>query len=332
MNEASSKFVDRIAVQKLVEEKLSLVNHSPNDDKRPLPDDFYRDFSKVNEIGKNCKVIGSGENTQILFESSIESNYEENNLVATNCHLVENAKGTVIFVHGLYDDNALLYHPLINELNKQHLNVYSLTLPFHFTRKPEKSVFGGEYFFSANIYRTYLAIKQAVYDLYQLYNFLKQETKHKVSIIGFSMGGGVAMNLAALVPDLDELILVNSLCRFSDIIWDTDLCQTIKGDFAREGFDETKIRNFYQNVDPVILAKSSIDRDRILFIQGLYDQINKPEFYQELQEAWCFTNRLEYKAAHLNIFRVPRLSMDIADFYFRETRENSDSVPPLQPI
>lgn len=52
-------------------------------------------------------------------------------------------------------------------------NTYYFTLPYHFEREPNESLFSGEYMVSAHLERTVQASKQAVVDLRQLINWVK---------------------------------------------------------------------------------------------------------------------------------------------------------------
>lgn len=53
-------------------------------------------------------------------------------------------------------------------------NMYYFTLPYHFDRKPNQSLYSGEYMVSANVERTVEATRQAVADLRTLIEWIKK--------------------------------------------------------------------------------------------------------------------------------------------------------------
>lgn len=316
MNEASSKYVDRFAVAKLIETKLDKSVLRPGNGDLETVADIREDFRTLLAFPVAWHATRQNGGGTICFQSAVPTGHPENDTVKIWRHAVDHPKGCLVFVHGLYDDNPVLYQPWIRSLNDNGLDVYSFILPYHFDRQPRESLYSGEYFLSSRLATTCLAVKQAVFDLYQFYNQLKRDRTHPVTIVAFSMGGGIALNLYSLFPEMDDLILINPLCSFTDIIWDTPLCLPIKDRLEDAGVGFKDIRRIFAPLDPVALAGTCIKSSRILAICSRYDQITKPEHYATLTNAWAFDKALEYNAGHLNVFRVPRLTGDICQFYF----------------
>jgi pimeloyl-ACP methyl ester carboxylesterase len=318
MNEASSKYVDQIATEKLINEKLLRVHHAPDgihdqvdtsfNDFIDIPlltdkaEDYFRVVESVSDKGK-----------EISFPSFVQTQYHENNLVKCQRYGAEKPIGDLVFIHGLYEDNLEIYAYFFSLLNEQGLNVTLIQLPFHYRRRPSSSLFSGEFFWSANIGRSALAYKQAVYDAYQLYRYVKANSSKPVCIVGFSMGGGIGLTLASLYP-LDGLFAINPVCNISKLTWNSSLFSPIRDDLESNGIGFDELKSKYQIYEPLAAQSIQTNPERVVLATSLYDQINDTENYGLLASKWNIPTIYRYKAGHLNIVRVPRLAMDLARF------------------
>ena len=117
MNEASSKYVDQIAVEKLLTEKLSKVHHFPNEN-GSFNNINLSDLRNIDGNSVNIKEEFNNNIHEIIFSSLIDSGYNENDTV--KCIFFESKsefrKGSIIFIHGLYEDNTQIYNFFISML------------------------------------------------------------------------------------------------------------------------------------------------------------------------------------------------------------------------
>jgi hypothetical protein len=310
MDENSSKYVDQLVINKLLDEKLSKVHHKLEENHDELYSDLYADFSTIKP---NSEII-SKDNQYIRIESPVECSHEENRVNTITIKEVPGASASIVFLHGLFEDNREIYNFLFSGINKAGLNVYSMTLPFHYERKPYKSQFSGEYFWSANIQRSRRAFRQAVYELYQFYNTVRLINNHDVYICAFSMGGGVALSLASLYKDISRLFVINPVCSLTEIVWDSPLCRTIKNDLVNQEFLMDQLKQVCSVFEPASVKSIAIDTNRICLGYSIYDQITSIEQYKGLISTWNLKNTIDYRAGHLNVLRVPRLANDICAF------------------
>jgi len=325
MNEKVSIFIDKLSIEKIVNEKLGESIHIP---KTPIDNQFsvehnFRDFQNVKDatLFINCN---SDDNQKLSFTSYMSTKYYENNEVYVDCHTVKNSIGNYIFVHGLFEDDLTKYNVLIKELNKNQINVFIIKLPYHFERKPLESKFSGEYFWSADIYRSAYAFKQGVYDLYQLYCYIKQSTQQPVFIMGFSMGGCISLILYSIFPELDGLFLINPVSHLTKISWEHSLFQSIKHVLLQYDFTFEKLFRIFQSLEPLIHPTQSYPKQNIVLARAIYDQFVEKEDYDNLEKKWALKHVIQYNAGHMNIFRVPKLSTDIVNFF---KRSNSALFP-----
>jgi alpha/beta superfamily hydrolase len=316
MNEASSKYVDQIATEKLIQEKLKNVHHSP-DPSGEQADTGFDDFARLPQEPEEIEESVAGGVAGLTFRSFVRTKDPENNRVKTRCYRAAHPVGELIFVHGLYEDNLLLYGSFFSEVNGRGLNVHLMTLPYHYDRKPGRSLFSGEFFWSGDIHRSVQAYKQAVIDLYQLHGYLRRRSGGPVWIVGFSMGGGIALSLAARA-NLDGVFIINPVCNIGTLVWTSALFATIRADLETGGMTLDDVKARCSACEPLHAAQNRTSTDGIVLGRSLYDQINDPANYDLLIETWKITRVLTYKAGHLNVLRVPKLAADIAHSCLRK--------------
>lgn len=312
MNEASSRYVDQIATEKLVNEKLFRVHHAP-DRSFDQVDLSFTDFYQLPALS-HLEVKTENERIQVVsFPSSIQTIHLTNNQVWCRVYLARQPVHDMVFLHGLYEDNLDIYTYFFSLLIEQGINVYLMQLPYHYDRKPEGSLFSGEYFWSANIGRNAQAFKQAVYDAAQLYLFLSEKASKPVFVTGFSMGGGIGLKLAALYP-LEGLFIINPVCNISKLTWESQLFSPIRSDLELNGIDYGEFKSRILPFEPLADQSIQTDRKRIVMATSLFDQINDTDNYDLLASAWKIPRVFQYNAGHLNIVRVPRLALDLVRF------------------
>lgn len=312
MNEASSKYVDQLSVEKLLNEKLRGVSHAPVG--WGSATDPFADFQTLppcpsQVVATNVRTR-RGIDVEWEFDSAVRSPYDENNRVRCRVRKAPRSRASVVLVHGLFEDNLEIYDFLLSALGERGCDVYSLILPYHYHRKPVESVFSGEYFWSADLVRSAAAFKQAVYDLRQLTGYVASTSPLPLGVAGFSMGAGVALALAARLP-LDGVFALNPVCNMSDLVWDSALFSTVRRDLEAAGLGLADAQTAYAPFEPLAARSPATPSARIAIGRSKWDQINDPRNYERLIRAWNIERVYDYHAGHLNVLRVPRLAGDL---------------------
>lgn len=312
MNEQSSRYVDTIAINKIIENKLSKARHFPYSSHfKLLEGNPFEGIEDIDIDSLKVEYFRGDKKDLIKFNSPIKTSYTENDLVNVIVYNTQNAIGNIIFVHGLYEDNLGIYYYLISMLNKMGLNVYLMMLPYHYDRMPKESSFSGEYFWSADVARSQWSIKQAVYDLNTTYRIICSKSNLPICITGFSMGGCISLLLASVLKDIDNLFIINSVNVLSKLTWESNLLVNIKSDLCNYGYCLEDIKKVLAQFEPLTRPNNYLNEKSVVLAYGLYDQIIPQEDYQILINNMKFKQVLEYSAGHLNILRVPRLANDI---------------------
>lgn len=317
MNETSSKLVDRLAMGKLIKERLAKVSHSPYNSLFNHNDILFSDL-------ENCRLnlaeveLSSTDNgleyfSFVSYFNSLE--YKENNIVYIYKHTVENAEGNILFVHGLFDDNMSNY-PFIKMLNNLNFNVFFMVLPYHYNRKPESSMFSGEFFLSADIHRSIVAFKQAVFDVEYSLQLIKSINELPTIITGFSMGGGVVFRHSVLKKQPTKVFLISPISNLPKLIWDSPLLSsTIGQTLTQSGFDMNYYEKICKEVNPCDNLNQEFDNRKVAAVYPLYDQLIDAENYNTFIEKTKVTNIIPYLSGHIEILKIPRLAADICNYF-----------------
>ncbi|HEX2954109.1 MAG TPA: alpha/beta fold hydrolase [Bacillota bacterium] len=317
MNELSSKFVDQFALEKMLQEKLTKVHHSPLKSYFKSDQSSLDDFVAVRTDSTNLALDrDEGSYRLITLPSSLPTEaYPENNEIYLHYHPVPEANGNILWVHGLYDDNIQNYNYIIQLLNESAFNVYIFILPFHFERKPSASLYSGEYYWSADLFRSQYAAKQAIFDLKTAVGFIRNISPLPTVIAGFSMGGNVSLRYFLMEDRADGLFLINPVTRLSQLIWESPLLRSVRGDLESAGYDLHQVEQLFQRLDPVKNIHYPPLRKPVALGYSVYDQIVGHAMYLEFVQKFRFETTIAYNAGHLNILRVPKLANDIGQYF-----------------
>lgn len=312
MDEASSKFVDQLVQGKLLDEKLRRVCHFPEGGLVADPPDLFHDFVRHRE---RPLPVATDTADGYRFASPVESAHAQNDVCEVVVHRCATPRACLVFQHGLFEDNRAIYDFLFKGLREKGFEIHLSTLPYHYHRKPDASLFGGEYFWSAHYQRTRAAFRQAVYELDTLQRMVQAQSGLPTYVAGFSMGGCIALLLASLRSDLPGVVAINPATTLSGIVWDSPLCSTIKADFQAAGYSVSELQSAFSSFEPLGATAIALPLDRLLLTYAIYDQVTSLGQYRNLISAWNLPHTLELKAGHLNTLRVPRLANDLAHFF-----------------
>lgn len=236
------------------------------------------------------------------YESEIKDNGTSNNYSTGNYYknAAKKQPVSVILVHGwrmnsLSRINNIYLKPFMD----LEYNIYTFTLPHHFERTPEASLYSGEYMVSANIDRTLVSIKQAVTDLRALIRFIK-ENNEKVILIGISLGGFLTNLLGVIEAGIDILISVMYANSMAFSVWKSIPGKYIKRDFEAHEFTYEELKKYWAIIVPSNF-KPVVPKENILLISGIYDKYVLSEDTDFLWESWYKPHRLLYPCGHSGI-------------------------------
>ncbi|MGP7817937.1 alpha/beta hydrolase [Niallia sp. 01092] len=263
------------------------------------------EFYQTHPIDIHCDIHnedGKYKAGTFKFQSLLPSGDHSNDHLVGDVFLNKNEGApNVIFVHGWrmnsFDRVKKIFH---NRFMKMGWNLYYFPLPYHLKRKPEHSLYSGEYMISANIQRTVQSTRQAVVDLRALIQWIKANKKGPVILIGVSLGGFITNLAATIESQIDALVSVFYANRLSYSIWNTIPGKLIREDLEHHGVNYHDLINYWRITEPC-QAMPIMKKDNILLISAKYDQYVHSEDTNYLWESWRKPKRFIYHCGHAGI-------------------------------
>ena len=220
---------------------------------------------------------------------------------------------TMVFLHSWmatmswFEDVALL--PMF--ARRMDVDVLSMHLPYHGRRKPKLSAFHGEYFWTADLVRTFEAMRQSVHDARSLIAWIKQNDPGPVGVMGVSLGGMVALALASFEPSLEFAIPIAAHLDLAGVLEDAALLRPVRKELEEHGWQPSDVKAYTRSLG-LHEVMPCIPKDRILFVVGKYDRILRTDRTEALWERWGNPAIHWFPAGHLGILTHIRGVLDVS--------------------
>ncbi|MED1741076.1 alpha/beta hydrolase family protein [Bacillus swezeyi] len=312
-----SKIIDRLALYDLHRKKSKGQHFSTFSLGTIARDEFYKsnvaDVSIILNKSRKNNMVGT-----FSYESLIPSGDLVNDTLKGEVFLNKNDidKPNVIFVHGWRMDSYdriknIFHHRIMNDLG---WNMYYYSLPYHFEREPEHSLYSGELMISANIDRTVESTRQAIVDLRAFIHWIKANKTGPVILVGVSLGGWITNLMATLESQIDVVVSIFYANRLSYSIWNTIPGKFIREELEQHGVTYEDLIRYWEITDPS-QAMPKVNKDNILLISAKHDQYIHIEDADCLWERWGKPKRYLYNCGHAGIVLCrKKLALDTLSF------------------
>lgn len=239
------------------------------------------------------------------FRSRHASDYQRNNRVQVRWirHRDELPRPTMVLLHSwMQPDTWLEEVTLLPWLARRlGVNVARMQLPYHGRRRPECSWLDGELFWTADLVRTFEAIRQSVADARALTSWLLANGHGPVGVAGLSLGGMMTLALAALDERLDFAIPIAAHLDLAGVLADASLLRPMRDELRTHGWGPAEVDAYIASVGLGELSPR-VPRERILFVAGIHDRLLSAHRTHTLWQRWGEPPIHWYDAGHLGIF------------------------------
>jgi pimeloyl-ACP methyl ester carboxylesterase len=193
----------------------------------------------------------------------------------------------LVYIHGWLEpgswvEEALMFPTWTRELD---VDVVHIALPFHGKRNPRGALFSGEYFWTADLVRSFEGARQGIHDARSLMGWLRRQGYERVGVTGVSLGGSLAMLLGCLSPLPDYLIPIVAHLRLAEAVEHASILWRLKSDLDRWGIHERERRRIFARVG-WDTAKPLLSPERQLWIEAREDAHIDPNLVREQWEEW----------------------------------------------
>ena len=224
---------------------------------------------------------------------------------------------------GALDDRVILPR-LARYLDVELLR---LDLPFHGKRRPHCSRFHGEYFWTADLARTFEAIRQSVTDVRTALRWLRGRTEQPVGVMGQSLGGMMALGAAGFEPEASFCVAVAAHLDLAGVLADASLVGLMRRELGRHGWTPADLRRFMHDVG-AYRWRPLIPAERILLVAGEHDRFLRAERVKAQWELWGRPRLHWYPGGHLGIFTQASSYLPVVRDFLAERTAQAGVVTP----
>ena len=285
----------------LKEKKLSSFGLAVSTSYLPVFDflqDIYRESSFATDFGS---MIFTGK----------RKNPVSNSLEAFPCN-----KKCIIMVHGFKSRKKDIYIQLGKRFAGKGIDGIVYTLPFHFERRHLDK--NGKDVLDLKDFRATLEFfRQTVIELRILITVLKAIGYKSVGLLGFSFGGFCCSLVSCFDRSVDFIVPLGSMGDFGNLLIYKN---------GKAGLDindeQGKINDFFSTnyLDLIcpINYKPLIDKENMLFIQGLFDRRAPYREVIKFVEKWGNPNTLWFPCDHVTFFLYNNLTLVLVVRFVRQ--------------
>ena len=267
---------------------------------RLSPSQFY-DHAGASER----PVLPSENGASVAWSSPITTNYSKNDVARVQYFPSE--KGwtapTVLMLHALMSAADIGYRRWAARFNALGWNACFLHLPFHYSRVPP-GFWNGELAMTSDLVRNAQGLRQAVMEVRQLINLLREAGSSGVGLLGTSYGAWVAALTCTVEADLKFAALMAPIVNVDHALWRCPASLTMRYQLRKAGIGPNLVARHFHLSSPSHMS-SLLPVDRIVFAAGEYDLVAPAADIIALHRRWKGSGLIRVPQGHFG-YRMMR--------------------------
>ena len=206
----------------------------------------------------------------------------------------------LIYVHGYMQPETLVEElVLVRTMARMlGLEVIQMQPPYHGRRKPRRSPYDGELYWTADVVRSVEALRQTMFDARLLLSILQSERSGPIGITGLSLGGSVSAILTCLEERFDFSVPMIGHMDLGALLRDAPVLQAMREDLARFGWTHEDFAAFFRELGWDAL-KPKLTRDRIMLLAARDDHFFPASEVEAMWRAWGEPEIHWYPTSHM---------------------------------
>lgn len=220
------------------------------------------------------------------------------------------ARSTMVAVHGwtMGDQrvNSLAFLPGV--FYRLGMDIALIELPYHGRRRPQSSI-------NLDPLLTTDAVLQSISDLRALALYLRSIGNQQYGVVGMSLGGYLAA-LWATLDKLDFCVPIVPLVSLAEVEWQLLTRRPCFEELNRIGLTHDLLEHIYSFHSPLALPVQ-LERERLLLIAGIGDQVVPETQPQRLWEHWGKPDIYWLSGGHMTQFQRSEAFQGITRFLQR---------------
>jgi acetyl esterase/lipase len=212
----------------------------------------------------------------------------------------------LLYLHGYmqpetYIEEFALLASMARQLN---VEVIQMQFPYHGRRTPRGARFSGELYWTADLVRSFEALRQTLLDARTLLSCLLKEDARPVGIAGLSLGGALTLSLTCLEERFAFSVPLIAHMDLEALLADAPVLGKMRRDLRSFGWGNKEFGKFVASVGwHELLPK--LPEDRILMIAASNDRFFDPRVVKRMWKRWGKPAIRWYPTSHMGF--IPHL-------------------------
>ena len=206
----------------------------------------------------------------------------------------------LLYIHGYMQPETVLEELVLLATMARMLDmeVVQIQTPYHGSRKPRRSLFDGELFWTADLVRSVESLRQTVLDARTLLAWMQRQGPTPVGVSGLSLGGALAATLTCLEPGFAFSAPFIAHMDLGALVADAPVLGAMRDDLARFGWSVDDFAAFtdrlgWRKLRPVI------PRSRIHLFASRDDRFFRAEIVEAMWRRWRRPAIQWYPGSHM---------------------------------
>jgi len=206
----------------------------------------------------------------------------------------------LIYIHGYMQPETLIEELGVVSTMARALGVEVVQLqpPYHGRRKPRSSPYDGELYWTADVVRSFEALRQTLYDARVLRSILEREASRQVGITGLSLGGSLSAMLTCFEPGFDFSIPIIAHMDMGALLRDAPVLHAMRRDLARFGWTHEEFGDFFRSIGWEQLTPQ-VPIERILILAATKDRFFGKAEVEAMWRSWGKPEIHWYPTSHM---------------------------------
>jgi len=212
----------------------------------------------------------------------------------------------LLYLHGYMQPESYIeeFALLVSMARQLNVEVIQMQFPYHGRRTPRGARFSGELYWTADLVRSFEALRQTLLDARTLLGCLLEEDARPVGVSGLSLGGALTLSLTCLEERFAFSVPLIAHMDLGALVADAPVLGKMRRDLHSFGWSNQQFGKFVASLGwHELLPKLPVDR--ILLIAASNDRFFEPRVVKAMWKRWGKPAIRWYPTSHMGF--LPRL-------------------------
>ncbi|HXQ23986.1 MAG TPA: alpha/beta hydrolase family protein [Candidatus Acidoferrales bacterium] len=209
-------------------------------------------------------------------------------------------RARLLYLHGYMQPETYIeeFALLVSMALRLNLEVIQMQFPYHGRRTPRGARFSGEFYWTADLVRSFEALRQTLLDARTLVRYLRDEDDRPVGVSGLSLGGALALTLTCLEERFAFSVPLIAHMDLAALLADAPVLGAMRRDLRSFGWGREEFGTFVTGVGWYEL-RPKLPVERILLIAASNDRFFDPRVVERMWKRWGKPAIRWYPTSHM---------------------------------